>query len=135
MKKNKSSWILWIFLFISMMILPAMAVNNVLRNTDILIGMCYMGGIFLITIFCYWRDKRRAQQKAWRIPESTLHFLELIGGWSAAFWMQRLIRHKIRKVSYQTTFWLIGFLHQFISFDSLQNWKWTEFIFSYLSKL
>lgn len=70
-----------------------------------------------LTIYFYWSDKRKAQRDQWRIPEGTLHLLELLGGWPAALVAQRLFRHKTKKVAYQTVFWLIGFFHQLLAFE------------------
>jgi uncharacterized membrane protein YsdA (DUF1294 family)/cold shock CspA family protein len=65
--------------------------------------------ISLITFEIYGLDKRRAtaQQQQPRVPESTLHFLELIGGWPGALIAQHYFRHKVRKPDYQFVFWLI----------------------------
>ena len=56
-------------------------------------------------------DKRFAQQEMWRIPEATLHVVELIGGWPGSGVAQQIVRHKTQKLSYQITFWLIAALH------------------------
>lgn len=72
--------------------------------------MVYIIASLLAFVF-YDRDKRAAKNKMWRIPESTLHFLELMGGWIGAYWAQVILRHKTRKLSYQITFWLIVTLH------------------------
>ena len=70
-----------------------------------------------ITFLAYRADKRRAQAREWRISESTLHLLELIGGWPAAFVAQRCFRHKIRKLSYQLVFWMIVLIYQAAALD------------------
>jgi len=57
-------------------------------------------------LFAMWRDKRAAERGSWRWPESTLHLLELAGGWPGSLVGQRLLRHKTRKLSYQILFWL-----------------------------
>lgn len=59
-----------------------------------------------VTLFGYWRDKKAAEQQAWRTQESTLLLLGLAGGWPAAFIAQHWFRHKNRKVSFQLLFWL-----------------------------
>ena len=63
------------------------------------------------TIFGYWRDKKAAEQQAWRTQESTLLLLGLLGGWPAAFVAQHWLRHKNRKVSFQLIFWLTALIN------------------------
>jgi len=94
----------------------------------------------VMCIFSVWvyrtlaYDKKRAQTDQWRVPESTLHFLELIGGWPGSFVAQRRFRHKISKPSYQVTFWIIVIGYQIAAFDYLNNWKYSEQIRSHISK-
>ncbi|RMH54327.1 MAG: DUF1294 domain-containing protein [Deinococcus-Thermus bacterium] len=76
----------------------------------------------LITLFRYGVDKWRAVQNEklrlrgwaevyWRVPEKQLHLMEFFGGWLGGLLAQQLFRHKSRKESFQTDFWLIGFFH------------------------
>lgn len=77
--------------------------------------------VFSLVVFgLYEKDKQAAKNRMWRIPESTLHFCELMGGWIGAFWGQMICRHKTRKASYQFTFWIIVTLHLVF---------WTDFVF------
>lgn len=75
----------------------------------------WVAGVYLIastlTLGVYGWDKRRARLGEWRIAESTLHTMEMLGGWPGALMGQRLLRHKNRKVSYQIVFWLIVLAH------------------------
>lgn len=83
----------------------------------------------VINVFTYWlyaRDKRRAQEKEWRISENALHLVELLGGWPAAWLAQRRLRHKSTKGSYQFVFWLIVLTYQFAAYDSFQDWKFSR---------
>lgn len=64
-----------------------------------------------ITFAVYAQDKARAQAGAYRVPESTLHFLEILGGWFGGYLAQEWLRHKTIKDSYQSAFWGIVFLH------------------------
>ncbi|MDF3932346.1 DUF1294 domain-containing protein [Pseudomonas citronellolis] len=73
----------------------------------------------LAAFYAYWRDKRSAEQGAWRTPEQTLHLLELLGGWPGALLAQRVFRHKTRKASYQIVFWVIVLAHQLFWLDRL----------------
>ena len=40
-----------------------------------------LGVMSLITLGVYAHDQRRARRGGWRVPERTLHTLELLGGW------------------------------------------------------
>ncbi len=83
----------------------------------VLIGYGIMG----IVTFCFYGwDKKKAREEGWRIPETTLHLLELALGWPGAWLAQRYFRHKTRKVSFQIWFWLIGVLH----FATWGWWGW-----------
>jgi uncharacterized membrane protein YsdA (DUF1294 family) len=77
-----------------------------------------MAGLALLsaaTFFVYRSDKRRAETGAWRIPETTLHLMALLGGWPGAFLAQRRFRHKTSKTSFQIAFWAIVLVHQFLA--------------------
>lgn len=67
----------------------------------------------------YWLDKEKAQSDSRRIAELDLHSVELLGGWPGAFIAQKAFRHKTRKESYQSTYWLIVFLHLAFWIDTL----------------
>ncbi|WP_269538880.1 DUF1294 domain-containing protein [Cerasicoccus fimbriatus] len=88
--------------------------------------LIYLAVISLITFIAYRRDKQKAQTDAWRTPESTLHMMELAGGWLAAFFAQRTFRHKTQKTSFQVTFWAIAILHNLIALEYLLNWRFTN---------
>ena len=99
------------------LILPCLAAAKAGRVLNIKYVIGYLVAISVATVYVYWSDKKRAEVNSWRTPEKTLHLLELIGGWAAAFISQRLFRHKISKGEYQFMFWLIGIVHQYMSFD------------------
>ena len=61
----------------------------------------------LITYIVYGVDKSKAKRKVWRIRESTLHLLALMGGWPGAAIAQQVFRHKINKVTFKIIFWFI----------------------------
>jgi uncharacterized membrane protein YsdA (DUF1294 family) len=65
----------------------------------------------------FWVDKRRAARGQWRVPERTLHVLEMLGGWPGAWVGQRVFRHKWRKTRYMVVFWAIAGAH-------LLAWAW-----------
>lgn len=81
-----------------------------------------MGVYGVMSLFCFiatYRDKRKSMNKQWRTPESTLHLLELLGGWPGGLVAQQVFRHKTRKFSYQLTFWCIVGLHGLVWADVL----------------
>lgn len=103
--------------------LPCAALIRLTSSVDPLPLVGYVIFISLVTYLLYWRDKRKAQAGEWRIPESTLHLAELAGGWPSAYLAQRVLRHKISKLSYQIGFWLIVMFHQYLACDLLLEWR------------
>jgi uncharacterized membrane protein YsdA (DUF1294 family) len=67
--------------------------------------LLYLGTSF-ITFIAYAVDKSKAQRGAWRIKESTLHLLALLGGWPGAAIAQQQLRHKSQKTQFRIVFWL-----------------------------
>jgi len=65
----------------------------------------------LVALVTYALDKRRAALGAWRVSESTLHWIELVGGWPGALLAMKLFRHKTRKFSFLVVTWAIIALH------------------------
>jgi uncharacterized membrane protein YsdA (DUF1294 family) len=105
---------------------PALAVLRLAQSIDCRFILGYLSVISISTYVAYRSDKKRAERGEWRIPESTLHFLEQAGGWPAAFLAQRLLRHKISKSSYQVVFWTTVAIHEYLAFDFLQGWPNTK---------
>lgn len=64
-------------------------------------------GMSVGTFLFYAHDKTAAQQKAWRVRESTLHLLAFAGGWPGAVAAQYILRHKCSKRSFQWEFWFL----------------------------
>lgn len=62
--------------------------------------------ISLTTFICYACDKRAARRGGQRIPERTLHLLDLIGGWPGGWLAQKTLRHKCSKPSFQRMYGL-----------------------------
>ncbi|MDP3743425.1 MAG: cold shock and DUF1294 domain-containing protein [Methylotenera sp.] len=65
-------------------------------------------GLYLITstiaFVTYAIDKSAAQKNRWRTQENTLHLFALAGGWPGALLAQKTLRHKSKKVEFQTVF-------------------------------
>ena len=87
-------------------------------------------GIYgVMSVFCfiaYYRDKRKAIKRQWRTPEATLHLLELLGGWPGGLIAQLALRHKVKKISYQLTFWTIVLLHGLVWADVLLDHRMSD---------
>ncbi|KPN70731.1 hypothetical protein AKG09_10540 [Neisseria sp. 83E34] len=80
-----------------------------------LITALFYALISLIAMTCYHTDKCAALQNATlskseqkrRIPESTLHFIGLIGGWPGGLLARVICNHKTSKQNFITMFWLV----------------------------
>lgn len=59
----------------------------------------------------YGFDKRAARRGDWRVPESTLHGIDLIGGIAGGLLGQAAFRHKTRKESFVIATALIAAAH------------------------
>ncbi len=99
-----------------------MALQRLAENIDPRWPLIGLGAISLFTFMAYAADKARAKGSDWRVPELTLHGLELIGGWPGAYLAQWVFRHKSSKFSYQLVFWLIVALHQIVLIDYVLGW-------------
>ena len=64
-----------------------------------------------VAFLAYAMDKSAARRGAWRMSESTLHVLALIGGWPGALVAQEVLRHKSQKQPFKTILWLTAGLN------------------------
>lgn len=66
------------------------------------ISLGYLLIINLVTFVTYGIDKRKAKKNKWRIPESTLLWLAVLGGSIGALWGMKYWHHKTlhRKFKY-----------------------------------
>lgn len=67
--------------------------------------------ISLVTFLAYGWDKSSARRGSHRTPESSLHFLGLVGGWPGALAAQRIFRHKSSKQKFLSVFWFTVLLN------------------------
>lgn len=107
-------------------ILPGYAILCLSKEIEAKYIFGYLLTVSCITVLFYRSDKKKAQRDEWRTPESTLHLLELVGGWHAAFFSQRKFRHKISKNEYLFTFWLIALVHNYLAFDYTKDWQYSK---------
>lgn len=64
-------------------------------------------GVASVACFAgYGLDKRAAHRKEWRVSETILILLGLVGGWPGAIIAQEVFRHKTQKVAFRTLFWM-----------------------------
>lgn len=86
------------FLFIAVAIA---SVQPVSMNWLVIYGVasvaCFAG---------YGLDKRAANQKQWRVSETILLLIGLVGGWPGGIIGQEVFRHKTQKITFRTLFWM-----------------------------
>jgi len=74
-------------------------------------SLAALAALNIVTLWMYAADKNAARAGRWRIPESNLHLLSLLGGWPAAWLAQQNMRHKSSKKEFRTVYWLTIVLH------------------------
>lgn len=67
-------------------------------------AIIYLILINIVTFFAMWLDKKRAKYGKWRISESTLFILVLLGGGFGGIAGMYIFRHKTKKTRF-----VIGF--------------------------
>jgi uncharacterized membrane protein YsdA (DUF1294 family)/cold shock CspA family protein len=64
-------------------------------------------GVASVACFAgYAFDKRAANLKQWRVSETILLMIGLVGGWPGGIAAQEIYRHKTQKVAFRTLFWM-----------------------------
>lgn len=64
-------------------------------------------GVASVACFAgYGLDKMAANHKAWRVSETILLLIGLVGGWPGGIAGQEIFRHKTQKKSFRTLFWM-----------------------------
>jgi uncharacterized membrane protein YsdA (DUF1294 family) len=79
--------------------------------TPLVLVLTYLVILNALTLGLFWWDKRCAIERRWRMPESTLLTLCLIGGSLGAKTGQGIFRHKTRKEPFRTSLNAIAVLH------------------------
>jgi uncharacterized membrane protein YsdA (DUF1294 family)/cold shock CspA family protein len=92
-----------VFLFI--VIIAALSA----KIPPLILALYIFGSLF--TFFMYAVDKSAAKNGAWRTKENTLHLLSLAGGWPGALVAQQKLRHKTKKQSFRSVFWVTVFIN------------------------
>ena len=70
-------------------------------------GLIYLGVINMVSGMVFIADKRAAIKNHRRVPERTLHVLELLGGVFANMVLMYSIHHKNRKFKYYGVTWVV----------------------------
>jgi uncharacterized membrane protein YsdA (DUF1294 family) len=112
--------------FVASLILPVLALNRLSLWVDFRLAIAFPVVVSLVAFTLYWLDKSRAESGGRRLPETTLHLTEFLGGWPGAFLAQRFLRHKSVKLRYQIVFWLIVALHQLVALDYLNDGRFSR---------
>lgn len=90
------------------------------------IALCFLAYLAfnLFVFLVYWWDKEAARRGGWRIRESTLLLLALVGGSAGAISAQRLLRHKTRKEPFRSILLSIVILQSgiFASLAIMPDW-------------
>jgi len=98
--KNGAPSIIIVFVFAVFLALSVLAA----KLPVLFLAFYFVASVF--TFIMYAVDKSAAQNGDWRTPESTLHFLSLVGGWPGALIAQQKLRHKSKKQSFRAVFWV-----------------------------
>lgn len=96
--------------YLVLLTIGVLVASYLLGLTPPLVGLLYF--LMSVTAFTlYARDKIAAVKGEWRTPENTLHIIDLLGGWPGALLAQNRFRHKTKKVSFRSVFWVMVFLN------------------------
>jgi uncharacterized membrane protein YsdA (DUF1294 family)/cold shock CspA family protein len=103
--KEAASGSAWPRKVIGILFLAAMVLGWLFAILPTIVALAY-GAMSVLAILLYGVDKSAAVNNRWRIKESTLHFVGLIGGWPGALLAQGMFRHKSKKMEFQSVFWV-----------------------------
>jgi uncharacterized membrane protein YsdA (DUF1294 family)/cold shock CspA family protein len=98
---------------------------NLIRPFPLWVPLLYVGAS-LICFVAYAVDKSASQKGGWRVPESSLLALGVIGGWPGAIVGQQVFRHKTIKSRFRVAFWLTVPLN--LAYFLLLAWLAIEFL-------
>lgn len=107
---------------LALLVLPAIALSRWAGQVDGRLLVALPLAASILSFLAYGTDKHRAKAGAWRIPESSLHLIDFLGGWPGGFLAQQGFRHKTAKPSFQLWFWATVLLYQLLALDCLLGW-------------
>ena len=85
-------------------------VIDLLRPFPLWVPALYVGAS-IVCFVAYAIDKSASRTGGWRVPESSLLALGVIGGWPGAIVGQQVFRHKTIKSRFRVAFWLTVLLN------------------------
>ena len=104
LKKKQVKKISKFSVYLSLLFLTVITIAFVLGYLPEKLLYVYVG-LSVLTFIAYAIDKAKAQRRAWRTQESTLHLFALLGGWPGAALAQQYLRHKSSKQEFRNIFW------------------------------
>lgn len=101
---NKFLWRSPRLLVIPAFLFIAFAVS---MSTEVSPAWFIVYGVASIACFIgYALDKRAAEHRQWRVSETILLMVGLVGGWPGAILAQEIYRHKTKKPAFRVLFWM-----------------------------
>jgi uncharacterized membrane protein YsdA (DUF1294 family)/cold shock CspA family protein len=94
----------------ALLALAATAVAVIHGQSLYWLPLLYLGA-GVVGIAAYWLDKNAAEAGRWRIPENTLHLIDLCFGVAGGLLAQALLRHKTSKPSFAAVSFVILGVH------------------------
>ena len=94
-----------ISIFISTIFFTILILAALEHKISLIIPIVYLV-LSIYTYYVYEGDKSASSIGTWRTQESTLHLLALTGGWPGALIAQKKLRHKHKKRSFISVFWI-----------------------------
>ncbi|MEQ3696133.1 MAG: cold shock and DUF1294 domain-containing protein [Pseudomonadales bacterium] len=121
----------WLLFICYWVVLSAVA----MMNPTLFLPLVYLAAISVVTYLVYALDKRAARNNQYRVSESHLHFLSLIGGWSGALVARYRLRHKSIKTEFRIVFWITVIMNSALTVAAIKSGVAEQFINSVLPPL
>ncbi|KAH7069285.1 hypothetical protein FB567DRAFT_244052 [Paraphoma chrysanthemicola] len=87
------------------LVLPTCSMIRLYSSTHSVLPLAWTCVASGVTFLYYGYDKMQARNMEWRVKETTLHMLALVGGWPGALMGMHFFQHKTRKTGFQAVFW------------------------------
>jgi uncharacterized membrane protein YsdA (DUF1294 family) len=87
------------------LVLPTVTLIRLYTITHSLLPVAWTCIASGVTFMFYGYDKMQARNMEWRVRETTLHTMAVVGGWPGALLGMHYFQHKTRKRAFQVVFW------------------------------